>query len=279
MNKDDALVSIGMPVHNGMPFIREALESLLCQSHGNLTIVISDDCSTDDTYEVCKSYASRDSRISLILQPVRLGMWDNFQFVFDKSEGDYFMWASQDDIWDQDWIKANLACLSASHISAACSFCTIDESGGRIHAFPDHEFSSVRTLRVLQIMYSHMQGVLMYSLFRRAKLADIAGFGSLKGMGPYIDPLFVFGVGIAGPIARSAGSVMFKRKHNLSEERNIATESIALHIMDVAKYCISYFKLDLPIATKLMLAINTLPLFIFVLCGIARGSAHKRKNM
>lgn len=58
-NSSLPLVSIGMPVYNGEKFIRKSLDSLLAQSCSNFELIISDNASTDKTYEICKEYQKK----------------------------------------------------------------------------------------------------------------------------------------------------------------------------------------------------------------------------
>ena len=62
----DSLVSVVMPVHNGEKFLREAIESVLNQTYKNFEFLIIENCSTDSSVEIIKSY--NDSRISLIIE-------------------------------------------------------------------------------------------------------------------------------------------------------------------------------------------------------------------
>ena len=78
---DEPLVTIGMPVRNGVDQIRVAIDSLLAQTHRNLRLIISDNCSTDDTFEICNAYAREDSRVTVVRQPQNLGICGNFRFV------------------------------------------------------------------------------------------------------------------------------------------------------------------------------------------------------
>ena len=61
-------VRIGMPVYNGEKFIREAIDSLLAQTFSDFELIISDNCSTDKTQEICKEYASKDPRVKYLRQ-------------------------------------------------------------------------------------------------------------------------------------------------------------------------------------------------------------------
>jgi len=97
-------VSIGMPVYNGEKFIRKALDSLLAQTFTNFELIISDNASTDATGRICQQYSARDQRLQYIRQPLNRGPKANFQFVLDKAQAEYFMWAAADDWWHQNFI-------------------------------------------------------------------------------------------------------------------------------------------------------------------------------
>jgi glycosyltransferase involved in cell wall biosynthesis len=75
------MVSIGMPVYNGEKYIREALDSLLSQTFTDFELIISDNCSTDSTPEICKEYASKNRRTlvvksALLLTPTKLDIFE-----------------------------------------------------------------------------------------------------------------------------------------------------------------------------------------------------------
>jgi len=107
--KKNPQVSIGMPVYNGEPFIREALDSLLAQTFTDFELIISDNASTDGTEAICREYAAKDDRIRYVRQPENRGALANFQFVLDEAAGEYFMWAAADDWWSENWLSENVA--------------------------------------------------------------------------------------------------------------------------------------------------------------------------
>ncbi len=110
-------VSIGLPVYNGEKFIKHTLDCMLNQSFKDFELIISDDGSFDKTEEICKEYTERDSRIQYFRQPENFGMpVKNFQFVFNKSVGEYFMFASHDDHWNNDFIENMVAILDADEL-------------------------------------------------------------------------------------------------------------------------------------------------------------------
>jgi len=92
-------VGIGLPVYNGEKHIALSLDSILAQTHENFELIISDNASTDRTEEICRQYASRDSRIRYFRNPENLGAARNYNRVFELfSGGKYFRWNSHDDL-------------------------------------------------------------------------------------------------------------------------------------------------------------------------------------
>jgi glycosyltransferase involved in cell wall biosynthesis len=95
--KQGTKVSIGIPVYNGEPFIRETLDSLISQTFTNFELIISDNASTDGTEAICREYAAKDARIRYERQPKNFGGFSNFELVLAYAKSDYFMWIAGDD--------------------------------------------------------------------------------------------------------------------------------------------------------------------------------------
>ena len=93
-----------MPVFNGEDFIEKAIESILTQKFIDFKLIIADNCSTDQTPLICTRLSSQDSRIEYYQHDKNEGPFYNFQFVLNKADSPYFMWASHDDYWYPDFI-------------------------------------------------------------------------------------------------------------------------------------------------------------------------------
>ena len=102
------LVHIVLATYNGEKFIREQLDSLLAQSHENLSIEVCDDGSTDGTVAVIEEYMTRDARVSLHKNPENLGYVKNFLEGIKRSQAPYVMFCDQDDIWNRDKVEITL---------------------------------------------------------------------------------------------------------------------------------------------------------------------------
>lgn len=108
------ILTIGMPTHNGARTIGKSILSLLNQTERRFQLVISDNASNDGTEEICRNLAKGDERIIYIRQRVNLGPIGNFNYVLDYAESDYFMWACDDDAWDQCFVEKLIKILNSS---------------------------------------------------------------------------------------------------------------------------------------------------------------------
>jgi glycosyltransferase involved in cell wall biosynthesis len=168
-------VSIGMPVYNGEPFISKALDSLLAQTFTDFELIISDNASTDSTEAICREYAARDTRIRYVRQSENKGATKNFQFVLDEAQGQYFMWAAADDMWNKvclmQWVllldRDDSIVLVFSHFYLFC------HNNQRL--MPNYVESTVGntiTNRLLMRMLNPISN-LIYGMFRRNVSRDV----------------------------------------------------------------------------------------------------------
>jgi len=108
-------ITIGLPSYNGANTIQRAIDSLVNQTYSNFELIISDDDSSDSTSEICQKYKLTDKRIKFIKNKDRKGWINNFIYLLDQAQTEYFMWAAQDDYWDPKFIEKNLEVLESNH--------------------------------------------------------------------------------------------------------------------------------------------------------------------
>lgn len=98
-------VSIGVPVYNGADFLTEALESIQRQTFTDFELLISDNASTDATEEICRAAAANDARIRYDRLPTNLGAAANYNRLVHAARGEWFRWASHDDLIDANTLE------------------------------------------------------------------------------------------------------------------------------------------------------------------------------
>ena len=111
-----------MPVYNGSKHIALRLDSILAQTFTDFELIVSDNASTDNTEEICRDYAARDSRIRYIRNPENLGASRNYNQVFEVSKGGkYFRWAAHDDLLGPTCLEQHKKSLDEGPESAVMS--------------------------------------------------------------------------------------------------------------------------------------------------------------
>ena len=93
-----ARVSIGMPVYNRDKYVAASIEAHLNQTYGDFELILTDNCSTDRSEEICRDYAAKDSRIRYFRNHRNLGAAGNYRRCFELATGEYFRWTPSDDL-------------------------------------------------------------------------------------------------------------------------------------------------------------------------------------
>ncbi len=107
--QSNPLVSVCIPIYNTEKFVRETLDCVLKQTYTNLEIIFSDNCSTDKTVEIIKSY--NDPRIKLFQNSENIGLVNNFIKVLSYATGKYMMFLGADDGMDFTAVEKGVAIL------------------------------------------------------------------------------------------------------------------------------------------------------------------------
>ena len=106
-------LSVGVPVYNGAAFLRATLESILAQSFDAFELIISDNASTDGTEAIAREFAARDPRVRYHRNSENLGLAKNYNLLFSLAAagGEYFKWASADDLCLPGYLERCIAVL------------------------------------------------------------------------------------------------------------------------------------------------------------------------
>ncbi len=125
----EKLVSVCINVYNGEKFILEAVNSVLGQTYKNIQLIVVDDSSTDNTYDILKSVA--DSRIEIHRNNANMHMTYSCNRALDEAKGDYIAHLDADDLWLPHKLEKQVAFLEEHPEYGACFTHAdiIDENG------------------------------------------------------------------------------------------------------------------------------------------------------
>ena len=123
-----------MSVYNGLPYLKESIESILNQSFKDFEFLIIEDCSSDTSLELLEEYAKKDDRIKLIKNSQNEGLGINLQKGVELAKGEYIARMDDDDISLTHRLQTQYDFAQANpDIDIIGSFATdINESGNEI---------------------------------------------------------------------------------------------------------------------------------------------------
>ncbi len=175
-------VSIGVPTYNGGKRIATALASIMNQGYPNLEVIVSDNCSSDNTHIVCAELCSRHRDIHYFRQEKNIGLVPNFEFVLGQATGDFFMWMADDDSLEPGIIHKYVDFLT-SHpdyalVSGQIRYWSEDHA-----VFDEKDFNfenDSRDKRVVRFYSKVKYGAIYYGLMQR-ETAGKAPLGNRMG--------------------------------------------------------------------------------------------------
>jgi glycosyltransferase involved in cell wall biosynthesis len=132
-------VSVCIPTYNQASYIEKAIRSALSQTYPPFEIIVSDDCSTDNTREILKLLKAEITILKVIHQPVNLGISKNTDFCLRSANSEFVLRLDSDDY------------LLPNYISELINLFNIHPDAGYAHAAvqevdKDGNFLKVRRL-------------------------------------------------------------------------------------------------------------------------------------
>jgi len=140
-SQDIPRLSIGMPLYNATKYLEGSFRSLLAQDFTDFELIVSDNASTDGTWEICERFAATDSRIRLYRNQRNLGVAANFNGVARLARGELFKWVAYDDLMEPSFLSACVAELDRSGASTVVAYPRtrlIDDAGQLVSEYEDN---------------------------------------------------------------------------------------------------------------------------------------------
>ena len=115
MNND--LVSIITPTYNCARVIAETIRSVQAQTYTNWEMIISDDCSTDNTREILAPYLENDKRIKYICNEKNSGAAVTRNNALKVAQGRWIAFLDSDDLWLPEKLERQIAFMETNNYS------------------------------------------------------------------------------------------------------------------------------------------------------------------
>jgi polysaccharide pyruvyl transferase WcaK-like protein/glycosyltransferase involved in cell wall biosynthesis len=211
-------LTLGLPVYNGERFLAASLDALLAQTYSDFELIISDNGSTDKTPEIAQHYAAIDHRVRYVRHPRNLGSSFNHNFVIEQARGEFFKWASDDDLYAPDLLRRCIEALdSRPEISLAHAWTAFIDDAGKIINPIDYALTTDvpdAVTRFRSVLYAD-GGDDIYGVIRMSVLRQVAPFGSYH----WSDRTFVAELALHGPFDNVPDFLYLRRDHAMRTSR------------------------------------------------------------
>lgn len=221
-------VSIGMPIYNGAgPFLLAALDGILLQDYPNVSILISNNASTDDTLAIVRARCANDKRVTIRSRATLAPADVHYNEVLEHApSSEFFMWAAHDDVFFPTYVSrcVELFRRYPQALSAGSAFRLIDMSGHTIRFERNIHSVGMDLAEKTREIARRFGWYSFYNLMRRSELekagALLGVYGSdvlftmeLLVRGDFVadnEPLFAFRM----PAARLTAQQYLEKAHS-----------------------------------------------------------------
>ena len=214
--KNRPLISIGLPVYNGEPFLRKTIDSVLSQTFRNFELIILDNASIDSTGKICRAYKKKDDRIKYIRQKVNIPAFNNFKNALDEARAKYFMWIAADDMFgNENYLEIIIKKISYKYNFYFTDVSIIDDKGKIIKTKVMQKFENCKTKFDFFKETIYICSYQFYGLYERLKLIeDFKYLEITKYYKCFNEGLFLYYVAATRKVKFIKNAIKFYRVHS-----------------------------------------------------------------
>jgi len=184
------LVTIGIPTYNRADKLHNVIERSLAQTYRNLEVIVSDNCSSDQTPELVRSIT--DPRLRYFRQETNIGPNNNFNYCLSQARGEYFLLFHDDDTIDEDFVEACIASLRPGQsVGAILTGVRIIDEHDDVLKQHENRASAESAAEFIRGWFRGQPALYLCStLYNTVKLREIGGFRSKRNLYDDLVPTF-----------------------------------------------------------------------------------------
>ncbi|MDF5457336.1 glycosyltransferase family 2 protein, partial [Vibrio parahaemolyticus] len=152
---NEDVVSIIMPTYNSEQTVVESIQSVLSQTYKNWELIIVDDRSTDNTWQVIQTYADKYDNIRVYQNKENLGAGASRNFAIKKARGRFIAFLDSDDLWTEDKLAEQIPFMLENNYSLTYTHYSRFNSEEELSVVTAPEYTTYKKL-----MYSNVIGCL-----------------------------------------------------------------------------------------------------------------------
>ena len=163
-----ATFSVIVPVYHAAHTIERCVRSIATSGGEDVQIILVEDCSRDESWEVCNRLAQEYDTVICLRNDRNRGVSHTRNRALEMAAGEYLLFVDSDDWVDSDYIPVFRQAIEAGHHFAVCGFVNHDErQNGRTDVYAWSEFQGERTVALESEMEKLYQQCLLQQLWNK----------------------------------------------------------------------------------------------------------------
>ena len=212
-----AIVTIGLPVFNGVELVPETLRAIRDQTFQNYRVLVSVDGDDQASAVACRPFLN-DTRIELVVRQERLGWARNLNSLIERCQSAFFCYWQQDDLADTSYLE-RLVEHAVSHPEAACSYADVQWFGSAINRKEQPSITGPALDRALAALFAPANWIPFRGLIRGDALRKVGPLRTGHAMSSLEDKTWVVKLAGEGELHRVPKTLYFKRAHATSTHK------------------------------------------------------------
>ena len=229
MHTNNKLVSLCLFTYMQEDFVAQAVKGVLAQTYSPLEIIISDDCSTDNTFDIIKSITANyqgGAKLIVNRNNKNLGLSAHVNKIFSEAKGEFIVVAAGDDISLPNRVTKYVEAFEKDDgiVSVSCTLKEINQKGAIISKPSTNKSDIIYTLDdYIKDFDLHVNGA-----SRAIRKTVFDKFGDLNTSCPTEDSPYLLRSFMLGKVCLLADELVMYRLHedNLSNSDNLHKMSI-----------------------------------------------------
>lgn len=166
-----AKFSVVVPVYNAAKTVERCVDSLVRSGGDDLQIILIEDSSKDNSWEVCQRLAVKYSTVTALHNEHNSGVSHARNRGLDAATGQYLLFCDSDDYWEESYVATFRAVVEAGHDFAICGYVNHDEvANGRTDIIG---FEQAETIPLRPNLKDIQDRTLLQQLWNKVFRADI----------------------------------------------------------------------------------------------------------
>ncbi len=204
------LISVIMPCYNAAPYVQQAIESVLHQSHADVELIFVDDGSSDTSPAIAAGLAGQHPGRITVLRTDRQGPYPARNFGLAHAHGELVAFLDADDYWEPEFLeKLHSGLVAADAVLAYCGWQNVGATDRTNEPYvpPDYELGDKLEL----LLRAASPWPIHAALTRRSVIEDVGGFDTK--LATCMDYDLWLRIGASRPIVRVPEVLAYYRFH------------------------------------------------------------------